>query len=84
MTTTDQQVRLMNQELSKHGKQSVAAAKAGVCRQTAAKYQRSGKLPSEHQEVRDWRTREDAFAEVWPEVEAWLREQPVCRLIQEG
>ena len=76
MTTTDQQVKLMNKELSQHGKQSVAAAKAGVCRQTAAKYQRSGKLPSELKKVRDWRTREDAFAEVWPEVEAWLREQP--------
>lgn len=76
MTTTDQQVKLMNKELSKHGKQGVAAAKAGVCRQTTGKYQRSGKLPSELKKVRDWRTREDAFAEVWAEVESWLREQP--------
>lgn len=66
----------MTKELSKHGKQSVAAAKAGVCRQTAAKYQRSGKLPSELKEVRDWRTRDDAFAEVWPEIEGWLVEEP--------
>jgi hypothetical protein len=76
MTTTDRQVKQMNKELSKHGKQGVAAAKAGVCRQTAAKYQRSGKLPSERKEVRDWRTRDDAFAEVWPEVETWLHQQP--------
>jgi hypothetical protein len=66
----------MNKELSKQGKQGIAAAKAGVCRQTAAKYQRSGKLPSELKGIRHWRTRKDAFAEVWPEVEAWLGETP--------
>jgi len=76
MTATNQQVRIMRKELSKHSKQEVAAAKAGVCRQTAAKYQCLGKLPSELKSVRDWRTREDHFAEVWPEVEAWLREVP--------
>ena len=54
----------------------IAAAKAGVCRQTAAKYLGSGKLPSELKEVRQWRTREDPFAEVWPEVEDWLRQAP--------
>jgi hypothetical protein len=76
MTTTNRQVNIMSKELSKQGKQGVAAAKAGVCRQTAAKYQRLGKLPSELKSVRDWRTREDPFAEVWPEVEAWLRQTP--------
>lgn len=76
MTTTDQQVRIMKKELSKHGHQGVAAAKAGVCRQTGAKYLHSGKLPSESAEVRHWRTRPDPFAEVWPEVEARLRESP--------
>jgi hypothetical protein len=76
MALTDQQVKIMMKELSKHGNQGIAAAKAGVCRQTAAKYLRSGKLPSELQEVRQWRTREDPFAEVWPEVEEWLRQAP--------
>lgn len=76
VTTTDHQVSIMRKELSKHGDQGKAAAKAGVCRQTAAKYQRSGKLPSELKKVRDWRTREDGFAEVWPQVEAWLRQTP--------
>jgi hypothetical protein len=37
MTTRNLQVHIMNKELSKQGKQGVAAAKAGVCRQTAAK-----------------------------------------------
>jgi transposase InsO family protein len=76
MTATNRQVSIMRKELSKHGKQRVAAAKAGMCRQTAAKYQRLGKLPSELKSVRDWLTREDHFAEVWPQVEAWLRQTP--------
>lgn len=76
MTTKDQQVSIMKKELNNHGNQGIAAAKAGVCRQTAAKYQRSGKRPSELKQVRDWRTREDSFADVWPEVEAWLRQIP--------
>ena len=74
VTTTDRQVKIMSKELSKHGHQGVAAAKAGVCRQTASKYIQSGKLPSEMKGVRHWRTREDPFAEVWPEVEERLRQ----------
>jgi transposase InsO family protein len=69
-------VKIMSKELSKHGHQGVAAAKAGVCRQTASKYIQSGKLPSEMKGVRHWRTREDPFAEVWPEVEEQLRQMP--------
>jgi hypothetical protein len=76
MTTTDQQVKIIMKELSKHGNQGKAAAKAGVCRQTAAKYRRLGKLPSELKRPRDWQTRPDPFAAVWPEIEARLREAP--------
>ena len=47
VTMTDQQVRMIMKGLSKHGNEGMAAAKAGVCRQTAAKYRRLGKLPSE-------------------------------------
>ena len=64
MTTTDQQVKIIMKELSKHGNQGKAAAKAGVCRQTAAKYRRLGKLPSELKQPRDWQTRPDPFAAV--------------------
>jgi hypothetical protein len=76
MTTTDQQVRIIMKELSKHGHQGRAAAKAGVCRQTAARYLQAGKLPSELKEAHIWQTRENPFAEVWPEIEARLREEP--------
>jgi len=37
---------------------------------------RSGKLPSELVEARDWRTHEDAFLEHWPELEGLLTESP--------
>jgi len=74
--TTDRQVRMIMKELSKQGNQGKAAAKAGVCRQTAAKYQRLGKLPSELKAGREWRTRSDPFALVWPAIEARLGEAP--------
>jgi transposase InsO family protein len=76
MAMTDQQVRMIMKALSKHGNEGMAAAKAGVCRQTAAKYRRLGKLPSELKSRREWRTRPDPFAAVWPDIEARLREAP--------
>ena len=45
-------------------------------RKTARKYVAGGKLPSEMVAPRDWRTREDPFAEDWAEAEALLRETP--------
>jgi hypothetical protein len=76
MTTTDRQVRIIMKELSKHGNQGRAAAKAGVCRQTAAHYIEEGKLSSELKKAHKWQRREDPCAEVWPEIETRLREQP--------
>ena len=49
----------------------VAADKAGMDRETARKYRAIGKLPSEVRPDHDWRTRADAFAEVWP----WVTDQ---------
>jgi hypothetical protein len=56
-----------------HAEQSmqVAADKVGMHRETARKYCRIGKLPSELRPDHDWRTRPDAFGEVWP----WVAEQ---------
>ena len=64
------------EEMTKHGKVGLAAMKAGMDRKTARKYVAAGKLPSEMTALRDWRTREDPFAEHWPEVEALVRETP--------
>ena len=64
------------EEMTKHGQIGMAAMKAGMDRKTARKYVASGKLPSESKPPRDWRTREDPFAEHWSEVEALVRETP--------
>jgi len=73
---SDAQVRKLMEELSKHGQVGVAAMKAGMDRKTAGKYVAAGALPSEMAAVRTWRTRSDPFAEVWPEVERRLVEEP--------
>ena len=55
---------------------TMAAAKAGLSRKTARKYLKSGKLPSQSQPERYWRTRSDPFESVWPEVEEILKRSP--------
>lgn len=64
------------EEMSKHGGIGHAAMKAGMDRKTARGYVFVGRLPSELVKARDWRTREDAFLEHWPEVETRLEESP--------
>ena len=73
---SDAQVRKLMEEMSKRGRVGDAAMKAGMDRKTARKYVAEGKLPSEMTKERDWRTREDPFAEHWPDVEALLKEAP--------
>lgn len=63
-------------EMREHGKQGLAALRAGMHRNTARKYLRSGKLPSESSARRTWRTREDPFAADWPEVAGKLEDAP--------
>lgn len=54
----------------------MAAAKAGMDSKTARKYLVSGKLPSESEAERSWRTRANPFERVWPEIEKQIAEQP--------
>lgn len=64
-------------ELSKDGLPlATLAAKAGMDEKTARKYLKAAKLPSQMKRLRDWRTRMDPFAEIWPEVEGMLRVAP--------
>jgi hypothetical protein len=49
----------------------VCADKVGMDRQTAGKYRKHGKLPSQLRIDHAWRTRCDPFAAVWP----WVAEQ---------
>lgn len=72
--TTDQQVRLLMSLIKKGVPLSTAAAKAGMSEPTARKYRQRGKVPSEMRVPHTWRTREDPFEEVWPEVEALLEQ----------
>ena len=71
------------EEKQKCGRVDLAAAKADVHRNTATKYLKAGRLPSEMVAPRTWRTREDPFAEDWDteivarleeaqELEAWI------------
>jgi hypothetical protein len=54
----------------------VAADKVGMHPETARKYRQSGKLPRALRTDHDWRTRPDAFAEVWPWVAQPLSVNP--------
>lgn len=77
MTSTDAQVRLLMKERTKGRSQEQAAVKANLkSRKTVAKYERLGKLPSELKKPRQYRTRVDPFAEVWPEIERMLETAP--------
>jgi len=63
-------------EYHKCGTIEAAAMKANMTPKTASKYIKLGELPSAQVKERDWRTREDPFVSIWPEVEAKLNEAP--------
>ena len=74
---TDQQVRRLRRLDLQGLPKGRAADKAGIDAKTARKYRRLGQLPSEVRRMdRDWRTRPDPFAEVWPQLEAQLGLNP--------
>jgi hypothetical protein len=77
MTATDAQVRIIMRERSKGHTQEQAAVKANVnsC-QTVRKYERLGRLPSELQQPRTYRTRTDPFEADWSELERMLQDAP--------
>ena len=77
MTATDAQVRIVMRERRQGRTQEQAAARANLrSRQTAAKYERLGRLPSEVKQPRAYRTRADPFAADWPEIVGLLERAP--------
>ena len=74
---TDAQLRNLRR-LDHHGAaKELAAAKTGMDPKTARKYRRLGKLPSEVKIMdRDWLTRPDPFADVWPQLQEQLQLNP--------
>jgi hypothetical protein len=73
VAVTNEQVMILMKELSKGAALETASAKAGMTRQTGAKYRRLGRLPSELAAPRTWRTRDNPFAEEWAKIEAKLQ-----------
>ncbi len=70
------QYRKLMQHYEKTQNISASASKAGMDRKTAGKYIHGGEGPGERERPRNWRTREDPFAVVWPQVERWLEGNP--------
>lgn len=64
------------EEMAKHGRLGLASARAGMDRKTARKYVEEGKFPSELEQERTWRTREDPFEEQWASLAERLKEAP--------
>ena len=73
---TDEQVKRLWQVLSSGKSLAQSADRSNMDEKTARKYRRLGRLPSEVAPERSWRTRQDSFVEVWPEVHAQLQEAP--------
>jgi hypothetical protein len=73
---TDRQAKRLWRALSSGKTLAQSADKASMDEKTARKYRRLRRLPSEVAPERTWRTREDPFAEVWPEVHEQLQEAP--------
>jgi len=73
---TDAQVRRLMRLIQIEPTLAVAAAKSGMDEKTARKYRDSGRLPSQQQARHAWRTRADAFEEVWPALKELLETNP--------
>src|SRR5450755_1139295 len=71
---TDAQLRKLRRLDHQGTSKELAAVKVGMDPKTARKYRRLGKLPSEVKIMdRDWLTRPDPFAEVWPQIQEQLQ-----------
>jgi len=76
LRVTDAQVRKLMREYEQHGHVEKAGLKAGMSRNTAAKYLAAGQLPSDLKRPRTWRTRTNPFEEDWPYVVELLETVP--------
>jgi hypothetical protein len=65
---TDRQVKRLRRALISGKPLAQSADEANMDEKTARKYRKLGRLPGEVVPQRTWRTRDDRFAEFWPEV----------------
>jgi len=73
---TDNQVRRLRMLVNKEETIGKAALKAGMDEETARKYLKLGRLPSQVKAEHTWRTREDKFKGVWEELKDYLKTNP--------
>jgi len=73
---TDRQVKRLRWALISGKTLAQSADKANMDEKTARKYRDNGRLPGEVVPQRNWRTRGDKFAAVWPEVHEQLKDAP--------
>lgn len=73
---TKHQIRGLVSEFNRTGNMSQSAMKAGMTRKTARKYLHLEDPFAPPRAARDWRTRPDPFAEVWPEAMRMLAGAP--------
>lgn len=73
---TDNQVRRLKMLVNKEKTLVIAASKAGMDEETARKYLKLGRLPSQVKPEHTWRTRKDKFREVWEELRDYLETNP--------
>ena len=73
---TDQQVRRLVMVMKKERHLGRAASKAGMDEKTGRKYLNLGKLPSQCKKEHTWKTRNDPFEGVWPEIREYLEGNP--------
>src|SRR5512142_3141991 len=73
---TDRLFRRLRTLLQTEDTLAQAADKAGIDEKTARKYRDSDRLPSQTHTPHTWRTREDPFQDVWPELQGLLRLNP--------
>jgi len=69
---TDQQVRRLMELINKEKTFAISAAKAGMDENTARKYLRHKKLPSQMKKSHTWQTRIDHFSAIWDEAKSLL------------
>jgi hypothetical protein len=73
---TDRQFRRLRKLFQTETTLAHAADRAGIDEKTARKYRDSDALPSQMSTPHTWRTREDPFQDVWPELQELLRLNP--------
>ena len=78
---TDGQARNLRRLLDGGKSLAASARMTGMDEKTARSYRDDNRLPSHRKTKRDYRTRVDPFAEVWPEVQQRLETEPKLQAV---